>query len=396
MRGCAWRRAIEMIGSHCGELRGRARRGRMPFITQVVTAVPPHRISQGQARDFAAAFFGPQLPETARLLPVFENSGVATRYFSRPAEWFAESRTFAEKNQAHLEAATELGGEICRSILQQSGLDPRQIDAFFVVNSTGVATPTLDARLLHALGLRPDVRRVPLWGLGCAGGVSGLAHACQYLEGRPRERVLFLAIELCGLTFLSGDYSRSNLVASALFGEGAAAVLIEGDEGGPDRDRSCHQAAPASTPFPRLRFEGALSTHYPDSLDVMGWHVVDEGLQVVFAQRIPQIVRREAAGHVSALLERFHLERADVDHFLIHPGGTKVMEAYQETLGLESADLEISRSVLRDFGNMSSVTVLFVLRRFADSLPRSKTPSRALLSALGPGFSSESLLVRVE
>jgi alkylresorcinol/alkylpyrone synthase len=231
--------------------------------------------------------------------------------------------------------------------------------------------------------MRRDLRRVPLWGLGCAGGVSGLAHACQYLEGHPRERVLLLALELCGLTFLSEDYSRSNLIACALFGEGAAAVLVEGD--------AC--VSPESA---RIRFEGALSTHYPDSLDVMGWHVVDEGLQVVFAQRIPQIVRREAGAHFAGMLDRFGLRRSDIDHYLLHPGGAKVMSAYQDTLQLEDDALACSRATLRDFGNMSSVTVLFVLQRHLARTVASERAGRAVLSALGPGFSSESMLIQIE
>src|SRR5690606_18390732 len=205
--------------------------------------------------------------------------------------------TFAEKNRVHLESSLELGERVCGSLFEGE-LDPSDIDAFLVVNSTGIATPSLDAHLLHRLRMRPDVRRVTLWGMGCAGGVSGLAHACQYLQGRPRERVLLYCVELCGLTFLSRDYSRSNLIACALFGEGAAALVVEGDECAPYGGE-------------RAKFVGALSTHYRDSLDVMGWHVVDEGLQVVFAQRIPRIVRAEASRHFAILLDRFGLRQSE-------------------------------------------------------------------------------------
>jgi alkylresorcinol/alkylpyrone synthase len=410
----------------------------MPYITHVATAVPPHRTSQAEVQEFAAHLFRPHLPETVRLLPVFDNAGISDRYFSRPIEWFAAPRTFSEKNQVHLESALELGERVC-SPLFAGALDPSEIDAFFVVNSTGIATPSLDAHLLHRLGMRPDVRRVPLWGLGCAGGVSGLAHACHYLQGRPRERVLLYCVELCGLTFLSRDFSRSNLIACALFGEGAAAVIVEGDECAPSgtacarvegaasvNTRSSSEEStsvstrarvkePASGTAPErvvapgiargagalatsvsahARFVGALSTHYRDSLDVMGWHVVDEGLQVVFAQRIPHIVRREAARHFGTLLNRFGLRRSHLDHYLIHPGGAKVIAAYQKALELEESALDCSRSVLRDFGNMSSVTVLFVLERHLAQHGAGRA-GRAVLSALGPGFSSESLLLDI-
>lgn len=354
----------------------------MPYITHVATAVPPHQITQDQAKEFAARLFRPHLPETTRLLPVFDNAGVEVRYFSRTLEWLAAPRTFAEKNQVHLESAIDLGERLCRSLIEKSHREPAEFDALFVVNSTGVATPSLDAHLLHRLQMRPDVRRVPLWGLGCAGGVSGLAHACHYLEGRPRERILLYAVELCGLTFLSRDHSQSNLIACALFGEGAAALIVEGDD--------CPSSGVA-----RIRFQGALSTHYPDSLDVMGWHVVDDGLQVVFAQRIPHIVHREAARHFGALLDRFGLSRSDIQHYLIHPGGAKVIAAYQAALELDERELECSRAVLREFGNMSSVTVLFVLERHLRQENGSRS-GRAILSALGPGFSAESMLLEIE
>ena len=401
----------------------------MPILRQVHTAVPPHRMEQGLARSFAEAFFGPRLRSTQRLLPVFDHAGVRTRYFCRPPEWFQTHRTFAEKNQAHLEEALKLTESVCRGLIRDLDIDPTSIDAIYLVNSTGLATPTLDARLVHRLGLSTSIRRVPLWGLGCAGGVAGLAMACHHVAGHPRERVLLVAVELCGLTFLSGDASKANLVACALFGEGAAAALIDGDDVAqradlPQADRSGSRtgAPPGQTESPAtlgrrasrgLHYLGSHSTHYPDSLDVMGWHVVDEGLQVVFAQSIPAIVRRESRTHIVGLLSEHGLELSDIDAFLFHPGGTKVLEAYREALGIAEASpdepdrLAIPVSVLRDYGNMSSVTALFVIERYLAQQAAEDVGSGGdrehpeasqdlAVSALGPGFSAESLLFRAE
>lgn len=387
------------------------------------------------AKEFAEAFFGPRLRSTRRLLPVFDHAGVQNRYFCRPPEWFRSPRTFAEKNQAHLEEALVLTETACRGLFADLAIDPTSIDAIYLVNSTGLATPTLDARLIHRLGLSTGIRRVPIWGLGCAGGVAGLAMACHHVTGHPRERVLLVAVELCGLTFLSGDASKANLVACALFGEGAAAALIDGDEitwPNPFASTRAPSAQALGTFDPTdaeegkdteglvagvsgLHYLGSRSTHYPDSLDVMGWHVVDEGLQVVFAQSIPAIVERESRTHVDALLKEHGIGLADIEAFLFHPGGTKVLDAYRDALDIPASTddrLRIPVSILRDYGNMSSVTALFVLERYfqeaAARLERERDPTEPdrvprdadgatrhfLVSALGPGFSAESVLFR--
>ena len=348
----------------------------MPTIRAVATAVPANRVDQDLAQAFARQLFAGRIPDLERLLGVFANSGIDTRHFAAPTDWFLEPRDLAEKSALYVREATRLSAEAAQAVLAKADLGPTDIDLIIYVNTTGLATPSIDARLINELGLRHDVRRTPIWGLGCAGGAAGLAHAHHHALGHPGQRVLLVATELCGLTFMPEDDSRSNLVATALFADGAAAVLVEGDQ----------------VAGPGLPILGTRSRFYPDSLDVMGWTVLQQGLQVVFAQRIPDIVADTACEDVGTFLGEHGLGLGDIGAFLLHPGGTKVLEAYETALGLVPQQLDLSRGVLRDFGNMSSATVLFVLERYLRERGTGRG-GHGLISALGPGFCSESVLV---
>ncbi len=349
----------------------------MPTIRAAKTIVPPHALTQAAVRAFAREHFGPHRADIDRLLPVFDHAAIEKRHFARPLDWFREDHPISEKNQLYIELATSLGTEVCRSLLREEQLAPDAIDAVIYVNTTGLATPTIDARLINRLGLRRDVRRTPLWGLGCAGGAAGLAQAYHYLLGHPAHRVLLVAAEFCSLTFLANDFSKSNFIATALFADGVAAVILEGD----------------AISTGEVHILDARSTFYHDTLDIMGWHVIDDGLQVVFSRRIPQIVHDHIRDDFGAFLREHNLTAADIEAFLLHPGGAKVLAAYTDALSLTADQTVYSRRVLRDFGNMSSVTVLFVL----DAFLRDGTPGHdghALVSALGPGFTSEAVLLR--
>ncbi|HKK20088.1 MAG TPA: 3-oxoacyl-[acyl-carrier-protein] synthase III C-terminal domain-containing protein [candidate division Zixibacteria bacterium] len=351
----------------------------MPKICAAVSAVPPHRVSQSGAKDFARTIFGKSRLDVGRLLSVFDNAGIHSRYFSCPLDWFTEDHTLEEKNRIYIESATDLTEQASRRLFEKTGTSPEQIDYIMYVNTTGLATPSIDARLINKLGLRRDIRRTPVWGLGCAGGAAGISHAYHYLLGHPKDRVLLTSAEMCGLTFIPNDLSKSNLVASALFGEGAAAVLLAGD------DVSAEGVEILDT----------ASRFYPDSLDVMGWNVVSRGLQVVFAQRIPDIVEANSRADLDEFLGRHRMTLSDIDRFIFHPGGIKVVEAYETALGLGDGQLRQSREILREYGNMSSVTVLFVLERcLAEAEKGNLIGKFGLISALGPGFCSESALVR--
>jgi alkylresorcinol/alkylpyrone synthase len=348
----------------------------MSRLVDIVIAPPACQLAQADAETFARETFGGARRDLQRLLPVFVNVGVRTRQICRPIDWYKQDHDFGERNAVYVEEATTLCARAGRELLERNKLLPSQIDRIIYVNTTGLATPSIDARLINLLGLRKDVRRTPIWGLGCAGGASGLAHAHEHLVARPRERVLLFAAEMCSLTLLRDDAGSGNIVATALFADGAAAALLSGDETGDEG-------------YPVL---DSRSTLYPDSLGVMGWHVVARGLQVVFDRRIPRIVTAHAAEELDAFLGSNNLSRRDVTEYLYHPGGPKVLAAYAAAYGVEAARFHWSYGVLAQYGNMSSVTILYVIERYM----RAHRPGRggyAVLSALGPGFSSEMLLL---
>ena len=350
----------------------------MPRIVKVATAVPEYQVDQSAAVEFARSHFNGRLRDLNRLLPIFANSGIKTRYFCRPVEWMLQPHSLEERNEAYVRCATELSAVAALKLIEQNKMTPEDFDYIIYVNSTGLATPSIDARLINKLNLRRDIHRTPIWGLGCAGGAAGLSHAYRYLLGHPKGKVLLIATELCGLTFLADDYSKSNLVATALFSEGSAAVFIVCDE--------FHSQG--------LEIIGTRSTFYPDSLEVMGWNVVSKGLQVVFAKRIPDIVEEHAAKDVGDFLTDHALSLTDISAFLLHPGGTKVLKAYEKALDMSDNELALSREILDDYGNISSATVLFVLERYMSQHNRDNG-GYGLISALGPGFCSESMLIKL-
>ena len=350
----------------------------MPRISAIVAVVPQFRIAQNEAKEFAARIFGNHFGDIDRLMPVFDNSGIQTRYFSRPASWFSENHTLEEKNDIYINSATDLGVKSSRKLLEVTNTPIDDIDYIIYINTTGLATPSIDARLINSLNLRRNIRRTPIWGLGCAGGAAGLSHAYHYLLGHPSHRVLVVAIELCGLTFIRDDFSKSNLVACALFGEGAAAVLLCGDQVDGDG----------------IEILSTRSTFYPDSLKVMGWNIVAHGMQVVFDKRIPDIVAANSSNELDSFLSENSISKSEINQYLLHPGGMKVVEAYEKAYGANGNSFELSREILRDYGNMSSVTVLFVIARYLEKFGIGN-PGYGIISALGPGFCSESLLVKL-
>ena len=345
---------------------------RGPRIRSIATAVPDHRISQAEAKRFGAGFFADAAPHLRRMLDVFDNAAISEGYSCLPRPWYEnEKHGFQEKNRQYLEHAVILLKDATIRCLEAGGVVPSDIDMIVTVSTTGIATPSLDARLLTQLPFRRDVQRLPIFGLGCAGGVLGLARAAACARASPGSRVLFLVVELCTLTFRGRDRSAKNLIATALFRDGAAAVLLTEDGPGP-------------------AISGWGEYTWPDSLGVMGWDVADDGLAVVFSRSIPNIVRNHMRRAASEFLASQGLDLADIDSFVCHPGGAKVLEALEGAFDLPDGGLEQSRAVLRAYGNMSAATVLFVLQRVL----REQNPQLHLLSSLGPGFSAAFLLLR--
>jgi alkylresorcinol/alkylpyrone synthase len=304
------------------------------------------------------------MPGFERLAPVYRNAAIETRRSCVPLSWYLEPHGFAERNRLFVENAVALLEESARKAVESAGCGFEGIDLLLTVSSSGVAAPSLDALLLERLPFRRDVQRLPVFGLGCAGGVLGLGRAAALARAEPGARVLLLDVELCGLTFRRNDRSKSNIVATALFGDGAAAAVVTTD---------C--AGPAIV---------AWGEHtWPGSLDVMGWDVRDDGLAVLFSRDIPSLVRARFREVVVAFLRRHGVSLEAIDEFVCHPGGAKVLDAIEEAIGLSNHKLDCSRNILREYGNMSSATVFFVL---AESLGR--PAGRRLLSSLGPGFTA--------
>lgn len=359
----------------------------MPTIASVDYALPPFRIEQSDVREFSRKLFSGSVKEIERLLRIFHNGQIESRYFVKGLDWFEADRSFEEKNNEYIRSAVELGSRAIENCLHsesflKESISYDEIDAIFTVSSTGIATPSIEARIMNVLPFSPLTKRIPLWGLGCAGGASGLSRAYEYCLANPKAKVLVLAIEFCSLTFQRNDHSKSNLIGTSLFADGVACALIVGDE----VDRSSFQKA-SSVPA----ITATQSMTLRNSTDVMGWDVRNNGLFVVFSKDIPTIIEHELKPAVLQFLSSEREEMSDLNHFIAHPGGKKVLDAYEASLSVPSSMTRTSREVLKEFGNMSSVTILYVLKRFMEI---GKPGEKGLATALGPGFSSELLLLR--
>ena len=332
----------------------------------VATAVPPHLVVQKEVAALAHAVFAGRYPAFERMAQVFETSGIRTRYAVRPPLWYLEDHGWPERTAAYLEGADALFVEVAQEALRAASVGADEIDTIVTVSSTGIATPSLEARSLSRMGFRPDVARVPIFGLGCAGGVSGFSIAARLAEARPGTNVLLVVIELCTLASRPDSLSKANIVATALFGDGAAACVLRAGDGG------------------LADVESAGEYTWPDTLDLMGWDVDPEGFGVIFARSIPAFVEANLGVAVASLLDKSGLGLADIDRFICHPGGAKVVMALERALSLEQGSLDHEREVLETYGNMSAPTVFFVLERVL----RAGLPRRSVLSALGPGFTA--------
>lgn len=312
----------------------------------------------------ARSMFGERFEDFERLSKVFETSGIRRRHAARPPAWYMSPRNWRERTEAYLDAADALFRDVAARAIEGAGCDPSDIDQIVTVSSTGIATPSLEARSLDVLGFRQDVQRLPLFGLGCAGGVTGLSLAARLAQARPGSTVLLVALELCTLAVRSDQLTKANIVATALFGDGAAACVLRTGEAG----------------LAEVTLTGEYT--WKDTLNVMGWSIDPEGFGVIFDRTIPPFVEDYLAPAVRQILARGNIRWEAIDRLIAHPGGAKVVAAIEKTFALPPGSLDHERAVLEAFGNMSAPTVLFVLNRVLEAgLPR-----RSLLTALGPGF----------
>jgi len=349
-------------------------------IASVGSAFPPHYYDQDELLAALKQVWARRHYNLERLERLHEHVLVGGRHLALPLERYDELSTWGRANDAWIEVAQEVGAAAVRDGLERAGLSAADVDALWSVTVTGVATPSIDARLMNVLGLPPRVKRQPIFGLGCVAGAAGIARAADYVKGHPDEVAVLLSVELCSLTLQREDLSIPNLIASGLFGDGAAAAVVIGNG----------RAAAAGTAGPRI--VATRSVFYPDSERVMGWDVSEEGFRIVLSAGVPDMVREHLRDDVDAFLADHGLARAEIGSWVCHPGGPKVLEAMQETLELAPGALDVTWRSLREVGNLSSTSVLLVLQETMDRhRPAPGTPG--MLLAMGPGFCSELVLL---
>ncbi|HEX6740839.1 MAG TPA: type III polyketide synthase [Sphingomicrobium sp.] len=340
-------------------------------LLSIATAVPPTSVEQAEAKERARRAFGGKPALFDRLAGVFDNAGIAKRHVVAPPDWYEEGHGWHDRNAIYLEASEKLFIEAGSKAIDAAGLKPGEIDGVVTVSTTGIATPSLEARVGPRMGLRDNVRRVPVFGLGCAGGVNGLATAARMASADPGSKWLFVTVETCSISIRLDSDDPAAVVATALFGDGAAAAVVTEGE---------HSLA---------RIVGSAEKLWPDTQRIMGWDVEDPGLAVVFDRAIPPFIEEELAEAVDEMCAKLGIDRSDISRFCCHPGGVKVIDAIETALELNQGELNLEREVLRDYGNMSAPTVLFVLERLIER----GLPQRVMMTAFGPGFTCAGLLL---
>ena len=348
----------------------------MPHLVGVSTAFPPHYYTQGELMQAVLSLSREGL-DVARAKKLFAGVKVDGRHLALPLPRYAELRGFGERNREWLRAALELGERAVRATLEQASLSPADVQLIASSTVTGLAVPSLEARLMNRLGFAADCRRVPLFGLGCVAGAAGISRVSDYLEGHPTHAALLLCVELCSLTFQPDDPSVANLVACGLFGDGAACVLMVGDQ---------HPLAPRA----RLRVGATRSVLFPNTEGVMGWDIVDTGFRIVLTNEVPELARTALARNIRAFLAENGLHPSQITRWVAHPGGPAVIDAMERGLELSHGTLDHSRDCLARIGNLSSASVLVILR---ESLAADERRGPGLLLAMGPGFCAELVLL---
>jgi alkylresorcinol/alkylpyrone synthase len=340
-------------------------------LLSLATALPPNIVEQGKAKAKARELFGGRKELFDRLSGVFDNAGIAQRHTVAPIGWYEGNHGWKERNRLYLEACDALFLDAAGQAIERAGLKPADVDGVVTVSTTGIATPSLDARNGPLLGLRADIRRVPVFGMGCAGGVNGLATAARLAAAEPGLRWLFVTIETCSISIRLDSDDAAAIVATALFGDGAAAAVVSTEGEG------------------IAAIAGSGERMWPDTLGIMGWRVEDPGLAVVFDRAIPPFIEAELANAVDDMLAVMGRSREEIDRLCCHPGGVKVIDAIETAMELPAGTLDLERDVLRDCGNMSAPTVMFVLERLMER----GLPGSVLMTAFGPGFTCAGLLL---
>ncbi len=350
------------------------------FIASVCGSLPEHFYDQDALISGFLKHWREAHHNADRLVRLHQAVAVSGRHLALPMDQYP-NLTFGEANDAFIRVGTQIGAQAIRGALESVRLSPQDVDVIFTTTVTGIATPSLDARLINVLGFRPDVKRVPMFGLGCVAGAAGTARLADYLKGHPDQVGVLLSVELCSLTIQRGDFSVANLIASGLFGDGAAALVGVGTE----RAQTLKLRGP--------RVVASQSRFYPNTERVMGWDIGDTGFQVVLDASVPDVVKTHIRPDAVAFLARQNLTLNDINTWVAHPGGPKVLTAFEESLELPEGALSVTWNSLNQVGNLSSASVLFVLRDTLNA-PNKEPGDFGLMMAMGPGFCSEFVLLK--
>lgn len=352
----------------------------MPSLAAISKIDFPCKTDQQDVKEFARGQFVKSFPEIDKMLSVFDNTEIKTRNLCKPLDYYTRSHSFQEQNLEYIQLSLEYSIQAIEACLSSAKISKDDVTDIIFVSSTGLATPSIDALIINKMRLNQHVNRMSIFGLGCAGGVSGYAKACILAKANPEAVVLFVAVELCSLTFLRDDFSKSNFIGASLFADGVAACLIVGDS---------HVNKAKS----KITFIANESKLYYDTLNIMGWDFTDSGFKVLFSSGIPAIIAKNVNKDITSFLAKSNLKISDINSFIFHPGGKKVLHSYKEALEVEGDFLKTTREVMNDYGNMSSATVLYVLERFFKDGFES---GYGLMASMGPGFSCEMALLEIK
>lgn len=362
----------------------------MVYISSVGIGSPKVTLTQEEAKQLVMDIFKKQESKVRRLLPIFDNANIDSRQLATKINWYKKQQSFASRNNLYIKKSIELSLEaidqcVNNEILQNK-IPYEAIDLIVFVSSTGMSTPSIDAYLINERPFHEQIIRMPLWGLGCGGGAIGISRATEWLQKHPNKTAIVVCAELCSLTFQQDDFRTSNIVGTALFGDGVAATLLVGEE----------STYVSELPDSKLQVKEVSSFIKKDTLEIMGWDITNNGFEVIFSKRIPRLVKSIWHDHVQQFLKQVNLTTNDLHCLVAHPGGRKVLEEMEKIFEHDKM-LRHSYDILKNHGNMSSATVLYVLKRYLESSYKDmedETEMWALLSALGPGFCSELIAMR--
>jgi alkylresorcinol/alkylpyrone synthase len=352
------------------------------FIVGTGTALPNNQYSQEVLTSALADYWGDNIQNTEPLYRLHSRVAVSNRHLAFPIQKYYEFDTWGQKNSAWLEVSEILGEKAIDAAIARAGIERIDIDALVIVSVTGIASPSLDARLINRMGLREDIKRTPIFGVGCVGGALGLTRVADYVKAYPNQNAVLLAVELCSLTLMRDDVTIVNLIATGLFGDGAAAVVVSGQD-----------ARPIKANNAITKIEATGSYFYKNTEKIMGWDISEAGFKIVLSQQLMELIKDNLAKNVDHFLAKYSLSRKDISHWLLHTGGPHVLNAMTEALNLDKNDVQRSWDSLDKIGNLSSASILFVLDDFVLNV-KPVPGSYGILLAMGPGFCSEMLLLK--